>query len=90
MRSFTAHRLSASENVLFPDKIDITGSHVIYYKATIIGYQSSIIARSNIASVSILSRIFFADVIIETWGGKRVVGMGFLKNDAKTILRMLS
>jgi hypothetical protein len=43
----------------------------------VFGYQSTIIARSNIASVSIGTGIFFADVIIESCGGRRVTANGF-------------
>ena len=90
MYSFTAHRLSASENVLFPDKIEINDNNIVYYKATVIGYQSSFIARNNVASVSVFLRIFFADIAIETWGGKRIVGRGFKKEDAREIVRLLT
>jgi hypothetical protein len=89
MSKFTAHRLSGN-NTLFPDRIEIETANVTYYKGNIVGYQSSIIARNNIASVSIGSGIFFADVIIETFGGKKVVASGFRKRDAKEIVRLLT
>jgi len=90
MPKFTAHRLSEYDNTLFPDKIEIDTTNVTYYKGNLVGYQSSIIARNNIASVSIGSGIFFADVIIETIGGKKVVANGFRKRDAKEIVRLLT
>jgi len=89
MPAFTAHRLS-SDNTLFPDKIEIDAINITYYKGNVLGYQSSIIARNNVASVSIGSSIFFADVIIETIGGKRVVASGFKKSDARTIVGLLT
>lgn len=89
MPTFTAHRLS-SDNTLFPDRLDIDALKATYYKGNVFGYQSTIIARSNIASVSIGTGIFFADVIIETIGGKRVVANGFKKSDAKTIVGLLT
>jgi len=89
MARFTAHRLSG-DNTLFPDRIEIDTTNVTYYKGNIVGYQSSIIARNKIASVSIGSGIFFADVIIETIGGKRIVASGFKKADAKTIVGLLT
>ncbi len=89
MLKFTAHRLS-NDNTLFPDKIEIDTVNVTYYKGNILGYQSSIIARKNIASVSIGSGVFFADVIIETIGGEKVVANGFRKGDAKEIVRLLT
>ena len=89
MPTFTAYRLS-SDNTLFPDRLEIDALGVTYYKGNVVGYQSSIIARNNIASVSIGSGIFFADVIIETMGGKRVVASGFKKSDARTIVELLT
>lgn len=89
MPAFTAHRLS-SDNTLFPDRLEIDTLNVTYYKGNVFGYQSSIIARNNIASVSIGSGIFFADVIVETIGGKRVVASGFRKSDARTIVGLLT
>ena len=89
MSKFTAHRLSG-DNTLFPDKIEIDTTNATYYKGNIVGYQSTVIARNNMASVSIGSGIFFADVIIETLGGKRVVASGFKKSDAKAIVRLLT
>ena len=89
MPTFTAHRLS-SDNTLFPDRLEIDAVKIIYYKGNVFGYQSSIIARNQIASVSIGSGIFFADVIIETIGGKKVIASGFKKRDAKEIVGLLT
>lgn len=89
MPTFTAHRFSL-ENVLFPNRLEITLSNVIYFKGNVFGYQSSIIARNNIASVSIDSKVFFADVLIESYGGKKVVATGFKKSDAREIVRLLT
>jgi hypothetical protein len=50
MPTFTAHRLSSNANTLFPDKIEIDAANVTCYKGNIFGYQSTIIARSNMAS----------------------------------------
>ncbi|MDR1182633.1 MAG: hypothetical protein LBL13_11705 [Bacteroidales bacterium] len=89
MPNYTASRLS-SDNTVFPDRLEIDATNVIYYKGNVFGYQSSIIARNNIASVSIGSGIFFADVIIESYGGMRVVASGFKKSDARTIVILLT
>jgi hypothetical protein len=89
MPKFIAHRLS-DDNTLFPNRIEIETANVIYYKGNIWGYQSSIIARNNIASVSIGSGVFFANVIIETIGGEKIVASGFRKRDAKEIVRLLT
>ena len=90
MPTFTASPISSPDNTVFPDRVEIDAANVIYYKANVFGYQSSVIARNNIASVSIGSGIFFADVIIETVGGKRIVMSGFNKSDARTIVGLLT
>ena len=82
MPTFTALRLPP-DNVLFPGRLGIDATNVTYYKGAIVGYQSTVIARSNIASVSIGSKVLFAEVTIETFGGKRVVANGFKIAGAK-------
>lgn len=89
MPTFTASRLSG-DNTVFPDRLEIDALKVIYYKGNVFGYQSSIIQRSNIASVHIGSGILFADVVIESYGGKRVSANGFKKSDARTIVALLT
>jgi hypothetical protein len=90
MPAFTASRISSDENTLFPDRIEIDPIKVTYYKGAVFGYQSTVIEKHNIASVSINIGIFFADVVIETYGGQRVVANGFKKSDAKTIVNLLT
>ena len=89
MPSFTSNRISANHNILFPDHVDIDDSNVIYYKGAIIGYQSTIISRASISSVRVLSNIFFADVIVESSGGRRMEINGLSKSDAREIARIL-
>ncbi|GHS89223.1 hypothetical protein FACS1894201_10630 [Bacteroidia bacterium] len=89
MPAFTASRLS-SDNTLFPDRIEIDATNVTFYKGYVFGYQSTVIARNNVASVSIGSGILFADVVIESNGGKRIVASGFRKVDAREIIRLLT
>ena len=89
MPTFTALRLPP-ENVLFPGRLEIDATNVTYYKGAIIGYQSTVIACSNIASVSIGSKVIFADVVIETFGGKKVVASCFKVADARTIMGLLT
>jgi hypothetical protein len=90
MPTFTASRISSDDNTLFPDKIEVDPMKVTYYKGAVFGYQSTVIERRNIASVSVGSGIFFADVMIETYGGQRVVASGFKKSEAKTIVNLLT
>lgn len=89
MPTFIANRISANHNVLFPDRLDIDWDRVIYYKGAIIGYQSTSMPRDRISSVRVLSNIFFADVIIESSGGRRIEVNGLSKKDAKAISELL-
>ena len=86
---FTASRLSR-ENTLFPDQLEIDASNVSYYKGYFFGHKSTVIPRNNISSVSTNMGIIFADVIIESKGGKRIIAGGFKKDDAKEIVRLLT
>lgn len=90
MPTFVASRISGNDNVVFPDKLEIDAVNVIYYKGTVIGYRSTVISRANIASVHIGAGLFFADIVIETTGGKEVRAKGFSKRDAREIMLMLS
>lgn len=89
MPTFIANRISANHNVLFPDRLDIDRDRVIYYKGAVIGYQSTSIPRGRISSVRILSNILFADVIIESSGGRRIELNGLSKSDARAISDLL-
>lgn len=92
MPTYVASRISGSDNAVFPDRIEIddTTNDVTYYKGTLVGYRRSFIARANIASVHIRSGLLFADVIIESTGGKEVRACGFIKRDAREIMNLLS
>lgn len=79
-----------SGNVVFPDKLEIDEEKVIFYKAKLIGYESTVIQRSAIGSVSLKAGLLFADIIIETKGGQRTVANGFTRSDAKRIQKILS
>lgn len=90
MPTFVASRLSGDDNSIFPDRLEIDAINVTYYKGTIIGYRSTVIARANIASVHIGSGLLFADIVIETTGGKEIRVSGFRKREAREIIRLLS
>ena len=89
MPTFVASRLSGNDNSIFPDKLEIDAVNVTYYKGTVIGYRSTVIARANIASVHIGSGLLFADIVIETTGGKEIRVSGFKKRDAQAIMALL-
>lgn len=90
MPIYIASRISGNDNAVFPDRLEIDAVNITYYKGTVIGYRSTVISRANIASVHIGSGLLFADVVIETTGGKEIRASGFKKNDAKAIVALLS
>lgn len=90
MPTFTAKRVSSNQNVLFPDILEIGNSTVSYHKGYVFGYKTTVIARQNIASVSLDRGLFFTDVIISSKGGERIVAQGFSKSDADQILVLLT
>jgi len=89
MSTYIANRASSDSNVLYPDMLDIEHGRVVYYKGHVFGYRTIVISRANIASVSLSSGIFFADVIIASNGGEIIRARGFSKATAKEILRKL-
>lgn len=89
MPTFVASRLSGNDNSIFPDKLEIDAVNVTYNKGTVIGYRSTVINRANIASVHIGSGLIFADIVIETTGGKEIRASGFKKSDARAIMALL-
>jgi len=90
MPTYTASRISSNDNTLFPDKLEVDTENVIYYKGSVFGYKTMIIARRNIASVSAGSGVFFADVRIESIGGHRIIASGFKKSDVRAIVSFLT
>jgi len=89
MYTFTAHRVSSDDNVLYPDVVRVDDCNVYYSKGTILGYKTTTIPRSAIAAVSLNVGLFFADVIIYSSGNKAIVAHGFSKKDAKRITELL-
>lgn len=89
MPTFIANRISANHNILFPDRIDIDNDRVVYYKGALIGYQTTVIQRGSISSVRLISNILFADIIIESSGGRRVEINGLTKSDAREVYNLL-
>ena len=90
MEEFVASRISSGSNTVFPDKIQIDTVKVVFYKGTIVGYKSIVIHRHKIASVRIGAGLLFADIIIESTGGGPIIARGFVKSDAKRIVKLLS
>ena len=87
---FTASRVSGDGNAVFPDKLIIDDDYVIYQKSRVIGRKQIRVKQSSIGSVSIDKHVLFADIIIETNGGQRIVAHGFTRSDAQEIADLLS
>lgn len=87
---FSAVRISQKDNVVFPDRLTIDNEKVVFYKGKLIGYDTTSIMRESIGGVSISAHILFADIVIETAGGQRIVAEGFSKPDARAIKKLLS
>jgi hypothetical protein len=92
MPTYEASRISGNDNAVFPDRIEIDddNGNITFYKGTIVGYRQTFIAKDNVASVKIASGLVFADVIIESIGGKEIRACGFRKRDAREIMEILS
>jgi hypothetical protein len=86
---FSASRVTGG-NVVFPDKLEIDDERVTFYKARLIGYNTTVIQRSNIGSVSLKAGLLFADIVIETNGGQITIANGFSRSDAKKIQQLLT
>jgi len=87
MPSFTASRWF---DIAFPDRLEINHKNVVYYKNNVgVGYESTVVERPNITKVHIRTGIFFANIVIESYGERLVVG-AFWKKDAKTIVGLLT
>ena len=86
---FTASRVSGDGNAVFPDKLIITDEFVIYRKSRVIGYKETKIRLSSVGSVSVRQHLLFADIIIESKGGKVIVARGFSRGEAREIADLL-
>ncbi len=90
MYKFKASHISAADNVIFPDKLEIDSLKVVFYKGRVFGYETTVIQRSNIGSVSVDAGVLFADITIETNGGQVTQLHGFTKSDARKVAQILS
>lgn len=90
MPIYTASRISADANVLYPDAIVIDRVNVTYYKGRPFGYETIIIPRHTICGVYLNSGLFFADVVIASAGRATIEARGFKKSIAKQIVNTLT
>lgn len=89
---FKACRVSGDGNAVFPDEIIIDDEEevVIYRKPKLIGSKETKIRFGAIASVSCDKHILFADIYIETRGGREIIARGITRDDADEIVKLLS
>ena len=84
---YTACRVSGDGNAVFPDEIIIDDEEevLIYRKPRVIGCKESRVRFSAIGSVTIQKHLLFADIYIETRGGREIIARGFTRDDAEEI-----
>lgn len=89
---FEASRVSGNGNTIFPDEIiiDDVEEVLIHRKPRLIGSKETKVRFGAIASIEIDKHILFADIVIETRGGRTIVARGFTRDDADEIKQLLS
>ena len=89
---FEASRVSGDGNAVFPDEliIDTDEEVMIHRTPKLIGSKETEIRFGAIASIQVDKHILFADIIIETRGGREIVARGFTRDDADEIKELLS
>jgi hypothetical protein len=86
---FKASRLSRG-NHLFPAQVAISSTSLTLYRPQWIGKFEESIHMAHIASIKIDTHFLFADITVETSGGKDpVICHGHLKTDAVEIKRII-
>jgi hypothetical protein len=79
---FRASRLSAG-NHLFPSQVVVTPASITLYTPRWIGRVEESLHMAHVASITITTHAFFADISIETTSGQEPVRChGHLKRDA--------
>lgn len=88
---YEASRVSGDGNAVFPDEIIIDDEEevVIHRKPKLIGCKETKVRFGAIASIQIDTHILFADIIIETRGGREIIARGFTRDDADEIRELL-
>jgi hypothetical protein len=88
---FSASRVSGDGNAVFPDEIIIDDEEevLIYRKPQLIGCKESRVRFGAIGSISIQKKLLFADIYIETRGGREIIARGFSRSDAEEIASLV-
>jgi hypothetical protein len=83
--SFAASRWT-SGNFFFPTRLVVSPQRVSRVKSRLFGNNEESIAMSKIASVHIFTRVFWAEIVIESTGGTDpITSHGHRKADAQRI-----
>ena len=89
--TFEACRVSGDGNAIFPAEIIIDDEEevLIYRKPKLIGAKETRVKFGAIGSITVDKHILFADIIIETRGGREIVAQGFTRDDADRIKQLV-
>lgn len=86
---FQSKRITGG-NAIFPDKVILDDDGIHFIKPGLLKKGEEIISYSQIASVKIVSKILFSDILIETTGGSQPVFInGLAKRDAQKIKQLI-
>lgn len=85
---FTSSYLTQG-NTLFPITVTIDNNHMYYTKGFILGRTRLVIPKTSIASIGLIHKVFFSDLIVETKGGQTYYLNGFTHSDALKIYSLL-
>ncbi|GEM_PF-2771282 len=77
-------------NFWFPDRVTLRDDAVVFRKRRLIGGDEESIRYEQISSVSVVRRLLFADLLLETTGGSEPVFLnGLWTGDAESAKRAL-
>jgi hypothetical protein len=84
--------LTRGGNLLTPERIIISNSSVTWKKRNkyLIGVDSITIPREKISSIEIDKRLIGADIVINSFGGSKIIAKNFSGSDADQIKDILS
>ena len=88
---FTACRVSGDSNVVFPDEIIVDDEEeiLIHRKPRVIGCKETTVRFGAIGSLSVNKKVLFADIVLETKGGREICARGFTRSDAERIAKLV-
>ena len=89
--TFEACRVLGDGNAIFSVEIIIDDEEevLIYRKPKLIGAKETRVKFGAIGSIAVDKHVLFADIIIETRGGREIVAQAFTRDDADRIKRLV-